>query len=247
MSGPLVVDVGNSRVKWGLCSSELVWGTAGLPPDDPDAWKKQWDEWKLERSQEWIVAGVHPARRDALVAWLKGRADSVRVLSSVKDLSITVEVEHPEKVGVDRLLNAVAANRRRQENVAAILIDAGSAVTVDYLDANGAFRGGTIFPGFRLMAQALHEHTALLPIVEIDASILPPGTSTVHAIQAGVFHAVLGGIERLIAEYQHRYSTAFEIFLTGGDAKSLAPRMRHSVHHWPEMTLEGILHSRGKR
>lgn len=246
MSGPIVVDVGNTRIKWGLCSSELVWSTVSLPPDDADAWLKQWHEWKLQGTQEWIVAGVHPARRDALVAWLKGRADSVRVLSSAKQLSLTVELEHPDKVGIDRLLNAVAANRRRQEHVAAILIDAGSAVTVDYLDGNGAFRGGTIFPGFRLMAKALHEHTALLPIVEIDESVLPPGTSTTHAIQAGVYHAVLGGIERLIAEYQHRYPTAFEIYLTGGDAKALAPRLRHSAQLWPEMTLEGILHSRSR-
>jgi len=157
---------------------------------------------------------------------------------------LTVELEHPDKVGIDRLLNAVAANRRRQEHVAAILIDAGSAVTVDYLDGNGAFRGGTIFPGFRLMAQALHEYTALLPIVEIDESVTLPGTSTAHAIQAGVYNAVLGGIERLIVEYQHRYPTAFEIYLTGGDAKALAPKLRHSAHLWPEMTLEGILHSR---
>lgn len=244
MSGPIVVDVGNSRIKWGLCSSELVWSTASLPPDDADAWQKQWHEWKLQRTQEWIVAGVHPARRDALVAWLKGRADSVRVLASSKQLPITIELEHADKVGIDRLLNAVAANRRRQEHVAAILIDAGSAVTVDYLDGNGAFRGGTIFPGFRLMARALHEYTALLPIVDMDEGALPPGTTTVHAIQAGVFNAVLGGIERLIVEYQHRYPTAFEIYLTGGDAKALAPRLRHSVHVWPEMTLEGILHSR---
>jgi type III pantothenate kinase len=244
VSGPIVVDVGNSRIKWGLCSSELVWSTASLPPDDADAWQKQWHEWKLQRTQEWIVAGVHPARRDALVAWLKGRADSVRVLASSKQLPITIELEHADKVGIDRLLNAVAANRRRQEHVAAILIDAGSAVTVDYLDGNGAFRGGTIFPGFRLMARALHEYTALLPIVDMDEGALPPGTTTVHAIQAGVFNAVLGGIERLIVEYQHRYPTAFEIYLTGGDAKALAPRLRHSVHVWPEMTLEGILHSR---
>ena len=246
MSGPIVVDVGNTRVKWGLCSSAQVWSIAPLPPDDPNAWHKQWHEWKLQRSQEWIVSGVHPRRRDTLVAWLKERCDTVHVLTQPAQLPIQVEIEHPEKVGIDRLLNAVAANRRRQENVAAILVDAGTAVTVDYVDASGVFRGGAIFPGFRLMAQALHDHTALLPIVELDAAVVPPGTSTVQAIQAGVYHAVLGGIERLIFEYQHRYPTAFEIFLTGGDAKSLSAKLHHPAHLWPEMTLEGILHSRSR-
>jgi type III pantothenate kinase len=83
-----------------------------------------------------------------------------------------------------------------------------------------------------------------LPIVEIDAAAALPGTTTIQAIQAGVFHAVLGGIERLILEYQHRQPNPFEIFLTGGDAPILATKLRHPVHLWPEMTLEGILHSR---
>ncbi len=244
MSGPIVVDVGNTRVKWGLCSSEQVWSIASLPPDEPKAWDKQWHDWKLERTQEWIVAGVHPARRDALVDWVTPRTDTVRVLSSPKQLPITVALELPDKVGIDRLLNAVAANRRRQGNVAAILVDAGSAVTVDYVDGAGVFRGGAIFPGFGLMARSLHDYTALLPVVELDDTVLPPGASTVHAIQAGVFHAVVGGIERLVNEYQHRYPTPFEVFLTGGDAAILSPRLRHHAHVWPEMTLEGILHSR---
>jgi len=243
VSGPIVVDVGNSRIKWGLCSSELVWSTVSLPPDDPADWDRQWKEWKLQRTQEWIVTSVHPTRRDTLITWLKARADRVRELSSPAQLPLVVDFEHPEKVGVDRLLNAVAANLRRQENVAAIVIDAGTAVTVDYVDGKGVFKGGAIFPGFPLMACALHDYTAALPTVELDDTVLPPGTSTIAAMQAGIFFAVAGGIERLISEYQHRYSTAFEIFLTGGDAKILAHRLRHPVHHWPEMTLEGILHS----
>ncbi len=244
MSGPIVVDVGNTRIKWGLCSSAHVWSVAPLPAEDTDAWQQQWREWKLERGQEWIVAGVHPPRRDALVAWLKERSDSVVVLSTFKELPLQIDVEVPHKVGIDRLLNAVAANRHRQEHVAAILVDAGSAVTVDYVDGNGVFKGGAIFPGFGLMARSLHEHTALLPIVTLDEAALPPGTSTTHAIQAGVLHAVVGGVERLIAEYQLRFPTAFEIFITGGDAKLVAGKLHRSAHIWPEMTLEGILHAR---
>ena len=83
MSGPIVVDVGNTRIKWGLCSSEQVWSIAALPPDDAAAWQKQCDEWKLAaRAGPWIVSGVHPPRRDTLVAWLKERCDVVHVLTS---------------------------------------------------------------------------------------------------------------------------------------------------------------------
>jgi type III pantothenate kinase len=244
VSGPIVVDVGNTRIKWGLCSTDQVWSTAALPPEDADAWHDQWRDWKLDPAQEWIVSGVHPARIETLVAWLKERSDSVVVLASYRELPVKVEVEVPDKVGLDRLFNVVAVNRRRQENVAAILVDAGSAVTVDYVDGAGVFRGGAIFPGFGMMARALHQYTALLPPVTLDETVLPPGTSTTHAIQAGVLHAVLGGIERLIHEYQHRFPVAFEVFLTGGDAKPLATRLHRPVCVWPEMTLDGILHSR---
>jgi type III pantothenate kinase len=217
---------------------------ASLPSEDASAWLKQWHDWQVQPSHEWIIAGVQPARIQAIMAWLKERTASVHLLKSHQELPIQIEVEHPEKVGMDRLLNAVAANRRRQDNVAAILIDAGTAVTVDYVDGKGVFRGGTIFPGFRLMTTSLHEHTALLPLIDLDEAVTAPGTSTAHAIQAGVFFAVLGGIERIINEYQHHYSAAHEIYLTGGDAKALASRLRPHVHLWPEMTLDGILHSR---
>ncbi|MBI1831023.1 MAG: type III pantothenate kinase [Planctomycetes bacterium] len=241
--GPIVVDVGNTRIKWGLCSSAQVWSAAPVPPDDADAWRRQWDEWKIQPEQEWIISGVHPQRRDALVAWVKQRSASVHVLTSHKQLPLQIDVDEPDKVGIDRLLNAVAANRRRQENVAAIIVDAGSAVTVDYVDSLGVFRGGAIFPGFRLMASALHDYTALLPIVEMNDAVTSPGRSTAAAIQTGIFHAVLGGIERLISEYQRRYPSAFEVFVTGGDVKTLAERLHHPAHVWPEMTLEGVLHS----
>src|SRR5262249_35779110 len=97
VSGPIVVDVGNTRVKWGLCSSAQVWSIAPLPADDAEAWSNQWHEWKLQRPQEWIVSGVHPQRRDELVTWLERRSDAVHVLTWYKQLPIKVELEHPEK------------------------------------------------------------------------------------------------------------------------------------------------------
>ena len=234
MSGPVVADVGNTRIKWGLCSSEQVWSMVSLPPD-AGAWDKQWHDWKLERFQEWIVAGVHPKRRDALIDWLKPRCDAVHLLNSSKQLPVKVELEHPDKVGIDRLLNGVAANRRRQPNVAAILIGAGTAVTVDYLDGDGVFKGGTIFPGFGLMAQALHEHTACCPSSDDDTMLLP-GTSAA-TIQAGV----LCGRRRHRAD--HRGISASLSVVQG-----IPDRRRRSLHsrygimsQWPEM-LEGILH-----
>ncbi len=142
---------------------------------------------------------------------------------------------------MDRLLNAVAANERRQGKVA-IIADAGSAVTVDVVDETGAFRGGVIFPGLRLMAQALHDHTALLPFVEIrkEPEGFGPGTSTVEAIERGVYYAVTSAINMQIWLLNPGYDPTSAVFLTGGDAPQLHEAIEPNTLLWPEMTLEGI-------
>src|SRR5205085_11851847 len=97
--------------------------------------------------------------------WIRQRGDAVAVLESWRQLPLEVKVEQPERVGIDRLLNFVALRSRTVRAVSMVVIDAGSAVTVDWVDEQGTFRGGAIFPGLRLMAMALHRYTAALPEV----------------------------------------------------------------------------------
>ena len=165
-------------------------------------------------------------------------------LASWQQLPLNLAVDFPSQVGMDRLLNAVAAKHRVQREVPIIIIDAGSAVTVDWVDETGAFRGGAILPGFALMAQALHTYTALLPQVGVPPPVNPalPGTNTKAAIEAGIFWAVAGGIRALIRQFVGLRSTGRhpEVFLTGGDAHLLATVLETTISLWPEMTLEGI-------
>src|SRR5207245_2796642 len=81
---------------------------------DPAGWKSQFEEWRLAPGMTWVVSGTAPAQRDALVRWLEGERQQVRVLDSAKQLPLKVNVEHPDRVGMDRLLNAVAVNARRE-------------------------------------------------------------------------------------------------------------------------------------
>jgi type III pantothenate kinase len=253
MKPDMVADVGNSRIKWGRCKDGSVADIIVLPPDDPAAWQHQVESWGQGRPLSWAVSGVHPRRRDHLADWLRQRGDTVLVVDDWRQLPLQVPLDHPERVGIDRLLDAVAARSRVQRHVPVILIDAGSAVTVDLLDTTGAFRGGAIFPGLRLMAHALHDHTALLPLVEVKkANPFLPGTSTEGAMRAGIFWAVAGGIKALARQLagQGRYPKdsylagspprSAVVFLTGGDAEILAPVMDVDVQVWPAMTLEGI-------
>lgn len=242
MSGVIVVDVGNTCVKWGRCSAGRVAEVAVLPPNAPDTWERQFEQWAGPASA-WVVSGVHPGRRDTLVAWLRDRAATIRILDDYRQLPLDVRTEVPAQVGIDRLLNAVAANARRRPNHAAVIVDAGSAVTVDLVDDRGAFRGGAIAPGLRLMALALHDHTALLPAVAVDGAQEPPGTTTVQAIRAGVFHCVLGGIVRLVAAYRRQWRGGIDVFVTGGDGALLLAQEPGLGVLWPAMTLAGILYA----
>jgi type III pantothenate kinase len=242
MKVDIVADVGNSLIKWGFCFGDWDVEKVSLPPSDPESWTRQLALWDLTGPLSWAVTGVHPQRRDELADWARQRGDTVWLLESTKHLPLRVALPYPEKVGIDRLLNAVAARGRVLRKVPLILIDAGTAVTVDWVDRHGRFRGGAILPGLRLMAQALHDYTALLPRVQVTDVPNVPGTTTESAIQAGVFWAVAGGIKGLQRLLGARVETQRrrEIFLTGGDAALLAPVMDPQVIVWPNMTLEGI-------
>jgi type III pantothenate kinase len=238
----LVVDIGNTRVKWGLCDDVAVRDSASLPPDDPAAWQNQLDMWHLPQPRKWAVSGVHPQRRDQLVDWLRQRGDKVRLVRTAKQLPLEVAVPDPDKVGIDRLLNAVAVNARRADRAPAVIVDAGSAVTVDLVDQRGAFRGGAILPGLKVMANALHDYTALLPLIEFDADVEMPGTSTIQAMKTGIFYALVGGVREVIEKLSERSppSKKMEIFVCGGDGALLAPQLPHPICLWPTMTLEGL-------
>src|SRR5439155_352342 len=234
-----VADVGNSRIKWGRCAGGAIVDSVSLPPDDPPSWQRQCEQWRLADTASWAVAGVHPPRRDRLAEWLRQRGHEVQVLTSAEQLPLRILVERPECVGIDRLLDAVAASERVPRGVAAVIVDAGSAITVDWLDESGAFAGGAIFPGIRLMTQALHDYTALLPLVKAEhLNPRVPGTSTREAIAAGVFWAAAGGIQALVKQLCG--AATAKVFLTGGDGALLAEALSRDIHLWPNMTLEGI-------
>jgi type III pantothenate kinase len=259
MTPHVVADVGNSRIKWGLCApgEAGVARTASLP-DDPAAWEAQLARWRgepplagVEGPLAWVLASVRPSRSDRLRGWLEARGQRVAVLAGAGQLPLEVAVEKPEHVGIDRLLDAVAARRVLPAGRGAVLVDAGSAVTADWLDEGHVFRGGAIFPGIRLMAEALHNYTALLPLVEVREPVPDlPGKSTAEAMEAGIFVAVLGGVREAVRRYAERAKGPPQVFVTGGDAGLLlkgvgpgAPGPWATAVHWPNQTLEGILYS----
>jgi type III pantothenate kinase len=247
MRPDVVVDIGNTRIKWGrfgphsLVPVDLV----SLPGDDPSAWAGQAERWQLPAGATWVVAGVQPARQERLSAWVRERGDELRVIDSARQVPLRVLLDEPDKVGIDRLLSAVAANYLHSSSAAprgpVVVVGAGTAVTVDLLDESGAFRGGAILPGFHMMARALHDYTALLPLIDPFAGpVLPeaPGTSTTAAMRAGIFWAVAGGVRALVETYCPGAEQSPDIFITGGDGYPVFTAVGGS---WsPGLTLLGI-------
>jgi type III pantothenate kinase len=244
MNADLVVDVGNSRMKWGRCRDGRVDETVSLSAQDPNSWRCQLEGWGLSGQLRWAASGVDPGRVGQFLDWLRQRGQEVVHLSTWRQLPLRVQVDSPDQVGIDRLLDAVAAGSRTGQGASCLIVDAGTAITVDWVDDRGVFRGGAISPGLRLMGQALHDHTALLPLVALSAERAGPalpGTSTIQAIQAGIFWTAVGGVRALIGQFidNARLSNP-QIFLTGGDAGLLTQALGLENCWWPEMTLEGI-------
>ena len=244
-----VVDIGNSRIKFcQVVRGQLHLPVRGLATDDVAAWDKLAVEWDVTSGRTWAIASTHPGRLKQFTDWAGSRGEKVVAVDSSRKVPVEVSVDEPAKVGIDRLLNVFAASALVKPGEPAIVVDAGSAVTVDLLHEDGSFAGGAIFPGLRLMALALREHTAQLPLVDATAAIPPgpPGKNTDAAMKVGIIYALAGGIDAIIRETASRCSVAPHLFLTGGDMTPQLAGHLQSRHQFRSeiraaLTLEGIL------
>jgi type III pantothenate kinase len=246
---PLVaVDVGNSRIKLGDFEHPMA---EPLPhPNRALAIELDWaagsfDGWLPHDPAEyaWSIASVNRPAATRLVDWLHARhVPRIRLLTHA-DLPLSVDVPRADRVGLDRLANAVAANRLRNENRGAIVIDIGSASTRDWIAENGSFAGGAILPGLGMSARALHEFTDLLPLVEVTERPEPLGTSTMTAISSGLFWGAVGAMREVMARLAVG-PTETQVFLTGGGAPLFAVALGEvspgPLEFVPHLTLAGI-------
>jgi type III pantothenate kinase len=154
-----------------------------------------------------------------------------------------IRVDEPARVGIDRLLAAFAANRLRAPQKAAIVIDLGTAITVDLVEVDGGFAGGAILPGIGTAGSALADQTDALPHIQLPHSSAPPaplGKSTVTAIEAGLYWGAVGAIEKLVAQLSQAMSTPPDLFITGGAACAIKKSMDKEIQYIPHLVLAGI-------
>ena len=229
---PIVcVDVGNNRLKFGLyewedlcrlgpCASE--WSI----PDDPEALRSL-DDWLARQPAvgSWWIATVNRPASTELVDWLRSHRPGDRlVYLTASDLPLVVNLPRPDMVGIDRLVDALAAKCLRQGTVPALIVDVGSAITVDYLAPEGTFEGGAILPGLTLAARALYDYTDMLPLLDPSSwgTIPPPlGKNTVAAMEAGLFWGAVGAVRELVNQVLPADVYEAEVFFTGGGSRLL--------------------------
>ncbi len=263
----LAVDVGNSRIKIGLFEgssrSQLTafgelpesFGFHSIPLDSSVDWDAIFgnDDRPLNLSS--VIVGSNQHGVDRVVAeWPEWLAKPV-VLRNAESLTLDINVDEPNRVGLDRLLNAVAANVVRDSGQAAIIVDCGTATTVDLVSSSGSFCGGAILPGFTLCARALNQYTEVLPLISMDELFdLPPsedchpalGSNTQAAIMSGVFWGQIGAVRELIARLSDQRSPTeveksdHKLLLTGGGARLLVPYFPDAIH-CPHLPLQGLV------
>jgi type III pantothenate kinase len=190
----------------------------------------------------WHIGSVNRPAASRLIDWLRNhRGDDEIMLLTSGDLPLVVKLPRPDMVGVDRLLDGLAANRLRTPGHPAVVVDVGSAVTVDLVDAEGAFLGGAILPGIAMSARALHEFTDLLPRIDMAELAEPPpalGAATVAALRSGLFWGAVGAVRQLVEQLTGNRNA--DVFLTGGAGPVVAQLMGPAARYVPHLTLAGI-------
>ena len=154
--------------------------------------------------------------------------------------------EHPKEVGADRICNAIAVYEKH--GGPAIVVDFGTATTFTAVSAEGDFLGGAIAPGIGISVDALVEHTAQLPRVELSKPKTVIGRSTVTAMQAGIIFGFVGQVEEIVRRIRAELGGQAVTVATGGWAELIVDDCRCFDHLDPLLTLEGlrIIHERNR-
>jgi type III pantothenate kinase len=236
----LAIDAGNSRVKWGWHDGESWQSVATVSLIEFAASSDHVNPFSVTHDDpERIVIsnvageGAHQllvnwtSVFDAEPLWLRGEAERCGVKN---------RYERPEQLGPDRWAALIAA--RGVHAGASLVVNAGTATTVDMLAADGSFLGGAILPGVELMRFVLHEHTGRLPIQEGNFRDMP--RNTVDAIETGSRHAQAGAVERMYRAFRDIDGTPLCI-VSGGAGRVLADQLAMPRRYVENLVLEGLV------
>ena len=238
-----LADIGNSSIKLGSMQPTLI-ETALRKPQ----WSLNIDalssvDWGVEPTQ-WYCVSVNPPALNKLQELIHAHRpeDRIRVIE-LADFDLPVRVKEPPRLGLDRAAAAAAAARLKAPDSAAIVIDVGTATTIDAVSVQGEFLGGAILGSPGLVLRALHSQTEALPRVSIDSLDTAPeaiGRCTEEALQSGAYWGQVGAIHQLIKNYQPVLGSTIEVFLCGGGSSLIASHLDVPSRVVPGLVLAGL-------
>lgn len=240
----LAVQVGNTRVQLGLFDEQSLDRSFRFPNDDIAAIVAEaarlWEEIRDQPQAAIMLASVNDKVAKPLQSMLEDQlgAEIYRIGDDIP-VPIGESLDPETLVGADRLLNAAAAWDTLKQ--ACVIVDAGTAVTVDFVDGAGTFHGGAIAPGLAMQLKALHEHTDALPLLTFrKPSAEAWGKNTTEAMLRGVYEGVRGLVWKLVERYAEAYGAFPLVIATGGDADALFGEDELVNRIVPDLTLQGM-------
>lgn len=244
----LAADVGNTNVTFALFEGERLvadWRVTSHRERTADEMAIELRQLFALRGMELdvvsgvVISSVVPALNAALIEASRRylKCEPVMVGPGVKT-SVRIRAENPKEVGADRIANALAAYTRYGGPI--VVIDFGTAVTYDAINAEGDYLGGAIAPGVEISLDALVSQTAMLRRVEPVAPDSVIGRNTVTSIQSGLVWGFVAQVEGMVARMVGELGGSAHVIATGGQA-SLVAGLTHVIERTdPLLTLEGL-------
>lgn len=244
----LALDVGNTNIMVGVFNGEVMVEHWRVRTDRERTADEhgllmthllQYAQIPCEQITGVIVSNVVPPMTDALQGMAR-RFFHVEPLfvSHELDLGVPIRYLDPREVGADRLVNAVAAIHKY--GAPAIVVDLGTATTLDVISSQGEYLGGCIMAGIGISAEALFRTAARLPRIELVAPAHVIGRTTVEAMQSGIMFGYAGAIDALVERIHRELGYETTVIATGGLAERIAAEARSIQHVDLWLTLEGL-------
>ncbi|MCD6384532.1 type III pantothenate kinase [Candidatus Sumerlaeota bacterium] len=246
----LAVDIGNTKTALGVFKDDKLIARWRVSTDT----KRTEDEYsvildglfrlhkslKCEDISGAIIASVVPHLVEILIKSIQFICPGilVKTVNSTLNLGINNLYKNPSEVGADRLANAVGG--RHLFGIPIIIVDFGTATTLDVIDREGNYIGGVILPGVEMSADALFIRTAKLPRIPISLPKRVVGTTTVKSIQSGICFGVIGSVDSLVEQIWTELGYQTKVVATGGYAQMLSSVSKTINEVEPYLTLYGL-------
>lgn len=231
----LIIDVGNTFSKLAVFDVNALIFKESIAVEFVleriNALKKSYPDLKLA-----IISSVGKLKKTDVA--VLGELFNLTVLSSDTKLPFKNCYKTPKTLGVDRIA-LVCASISKYPKRNALIIDAGTCITYDFVTSGNEYLGGAISPGMGMRYKSLHNLTAKLPLLESEIPNDITGNTTNASIHSGVVNGVLKEIEGVVETYKRKYSD-LTVILTGGDTNFLSKQLKSSIFANSNFLLEGL-------